>query len=253
MLVALVNSGALIVTKDELMRRIWPNTFVGENNLTVIISMLRKILGESCADHSYIVTIPGIGYRFVAKVNELSASEASALRQRKEGGVPQPTTVPEKIRAIAVLPFKSLTGENSEPHLGLRLTDALITRLGRLRQLIVRPTSTVSRFGSPRQDPIAAGLVLGVDAVLDAHFQLVGDRIRLTAQFVRVQDGQQLWTETFDENFSGLFSVQDSISKHLAEILMLNLGDGEKAPLGGTSTARSEAYEASLIWAVFLE
>lgn len=69
-LLALVESSGKIVDKDELMKRVWPDSFVEEGNLTYNISILRKALGERAGEHQYIVTVPGRGYRFVASVRE---------------------------------------------------------------------------------------------------------------------------------------------------------------------------------------
>ena len=250
MLLALVESGGNVITKDELMRRVWPDTVVGENNLTITISGLRKTLGENHSDHNYILTIPGTGYRFVAAVSELSPDQVGErLWTEKCGGrTPQLKTAAgdTPIRSIAVLPFKSLAGQGCDPYLGSGLADAIITRLGNFRQLVVRPTSAVLRYASPRQDPIAAGRALAVDSVLDAHFQRLEDRIRLTLQFVRVHDGHQLWAETFDQRFTDLFSVQDIVSEHVAQALMLKLSDEEKKQLTKRYTVNTEAYQAYL-------
>ena len=75
MLLALVERHGKIFSKDDLIRRVWPDTTVEENNLTVIISHLRKVVGENPNEHRYIVTIPGKGYRFVAPVNEVAQEE----------------------------------------------------------------------------------------------------------------------------------------------------------------------------------
>src|SRR5208337_1358597 len=72
------------------------------------------------------------------------------------------------------------------------------------------------------------------------------DRIRLTVQFVRVRDGHQLWAETFDEMFTNLFSVQDTVSEHVAQALMLKLNDQEKKQLSKRDTVNSEAYQSYL-------
>src|SRR3954452_1514457 len=65
-LLALVEQRDRVLTKDELLQRIWGDTVVEEGGLTRNISLLRKALGESPDDHRYIVTVPGRGYRFVA-------------------------------------------------------------------------------------------------------------------------------------------------------------------------------------------
>src|SRR6202162_3058495 len=71
-LLVLIQHGEQMVSKDELMKQLWPDTFVEESNLTQHISMLRKALGESPQDHRYIVTMPGRGYRLAQKVREVS-------------------------------------------------------------------------------------------------------------------------------------------------------------------------------------
>jgi DNA-binding winged helix-turn-helix (wHTH) protein/TolB-like protein len=74
LLVLLENRGRML-PKDELMRTLWPNSFVDESNLTQQISMIRRALGETAGDHRYIVTVPGRGYRFAAEVKEGPAEE----------------------------------------------------------------------------------------------------------------------------------------------------------------------------------
>jgi len=67
-LLILVERRGQLVEKDELMKLLWPDSFVEEANLTQNVSLLRKLLGEGPNDHRYIVTVPGRGYRFVAEV-----------------------------------------------------------------------------------------------------------------------------------------------------------------------------------------
>ena len=69
-LIVLIQSNGRLVSKDELMRQIWPDSFVEEANLTVNISALRKALGEAPEGQRYIETIPKRGYRFIAQVTE---------------------------------------------------------------------------------------------------------------------------------------------------------------------------------------
>src|SRR5213593_4754808 len=68
-LLVLVEHRGEIVTKDDLMKALWPDTVVEENNLTQQISTLRKVLGEKVGEHRYLVTVPGRGYRFVGEVS----------------------------------------------------------------------------------------------------------------------------------------------------------------------------------------
>ena len=73
-LLGLVRSGGRVVSKDELMTTIWPNCFVEEGNLAQNIFLLRRVLGERKNEHKYIITIPGVGYRFAPYVRESAVS-----------------------------------------------------------------------------------------------------------------------------------------------------------------------------------
>jgi eukaryotic-like serine/threonine-protein kinase len=78
-LTVLIRHGNEIVTKDDLMKTVWPDTFVGEDNLSRHIFMLRKALGESAQDHRYIVTVPGQGYRLAETVRAITEPEVDIL------------------------------------------------------------------------------------------------------------------------------------------------------------------------------
>ena len=82
-LLALVENSGKVIEKDDLMRRVWPDSFVEEGNLTYNVSILRKALGERAGEHQYIATIPGRGYRFVASVNG-PRNEADHSKERKD-------------------------------------------------------------------------------------------------------------------------------------------------------------------------
>jgi len=92
------------------------------------------------------------------------------------------------------------------------MADALITKLSNVKQIMVRPTSAILKYGGADQDLLAAGREQEVDAVIEGKVQRAGDQIRLTIQLVRVSDGASLWAGTFDDKLTSIFAVQDSIS-----------------------------------------
>lgn len=151
-------------------------------------------------------------------------------------------------RSIAVLPFKTLGAIESsdDEYLGLGMADALITTLSNLRQLVVRPTNAVIRFADPLQDLLIAGQELGVDVVLDGRVRRTNDRVRVTVQLISVQDGAPLWAEKFDEKWTDIFTVQDSISEQVARALMLRLSGAERKLLTKRETKNTDAYQAYL-------
>lgn len=296
-LLVLVRNHNRVMAKDELMKTLWPDSFVEEVNLAQNVSALRKVLGESPGENLYIATIPGKGYRFVAQVREVGGGTEEIIVERHtraevvireekdyEDSKPFPeredpvralpadkagvftwkravivlalglvavsvyvskvrrTAADETAHSLAVLPFQSLAAAPDDEHLGLGVTDAVITKLSNIRQLPVRPTDVVMRYADPKVDPMQAARELGVDSLLSGKIQKSGDRIRVTVQLVRVRDGRPLWAQTFDENFTGIFAVEDSISEKVVQALAVNLAAQEKKQLERHYTENVDAY-----------
>ena len=151
-----------------------------------------------------------------------------------------------QIKTIAVLPFKPLSNEGREEYLELGIADALITRLSSIRQILVRPTSSVRKFAGTNYDPIAAGRELKTDAVIDGNIQRFGDRLRINVQLIRVSDGTVLWGYHCDDACTDLFTAQDSISENVSRSLALTLTDVEGQGLVKRYTTSPEALRAYL-------
>jgi DNA-binding winged helix-turn-helix (wHTH) protein/Tfp pilus assembly protein PilF len=228
-LLHLVEHAGQLVAKDELMGAVWPDTVVEENNLNQNISALRRALGENRGENRYIVTIPGQGYRFVAAIRRAGADVA-----REPGG------------AMAVLPFKLLTSDYRDEALEMGMADTLIARLSSSRATVVRPLSSVRKYISLEQDAAAAGRELGVDSVLDGNIQNRGSQIRVNARLINVADGASLWAGTFDQEFTNLFSVQDTIAAKVASALALSLNQDARKRLGQRYTENIDAYHLYL-------
>ena len=151
-----------------------------------------------------------------------------------------------QIRTIAVLPFKPLSNEGREEYLELGIADSLITRLSSIRQILVRPTSSVRKFAGTNYDPIAAGRELKTDAVIDGSIQRLGDRLRINVQLIRISDGSVIWGYHCDDMCTDLFTAQDSISENVARSLALTLTDVEGQGLVKRYTTSAEALRAYL-------
>jgi serine/threonine protein kinase/Tol biopolymer transport system component/tetratricopeptide (TPR) repeat protein len=150
-------------------------------------------------------------------------------------------------RSLAVLPFQVLrVEEKSDEFLGMGLTDAIITKLSNLHQIMVRPTSAVAKYFDGTHNILAAGHELNVGYVLDGRIQRAGDRLRLTVQLVRMRDGNPLWAAKFDENYTDIFTVEDSISEQVANALVPRLSGEEREMLLKRETEDSNAYQAFL-------
>ena len=121
-----------------------------------------------------------------------------------------------------------MNAEQGDEYLGLGMTDALITKLSNMRRIVVRPTSAIRKYATHEQDAVVAGRELGVESVLEGSLQKSDDRIRVTVQLVNVRNGMPQWAQKFDEKFTNIFSVQDSISEQVAAALALNLTSEER-------------------------
>jgi len=164
-LVTLVEHGGQVVAKDDLMRRVWPNTFVEEGNLTQNISLLRKALGESPGGVQFIETVPRRGYRFVAEIRDMSESQSVVSPQVSSAPVRVHRRTPAfivaaglvvvsiiglmyftskagntaPIQSIAVLPFVDESADPDAEYINDKIAESLINSLSKLPQLRVVP------------------------------------------------------------------------------------------------------------------
>lgn len=233
-LVFLIKRRGRAVEKQELFEQIWKDAFVTDNALTRVIKEIRRAIGDDADAPRYIETIPKRGYRFIAEVTEISATVKTlqpAINERRATPL------------MAVLPFKLFASNSDDEYLGLGMADALITRLSNVRQIIVRPTSAVLKYAGVNQDPVAIGRELRVESVLEGSIRKAGERIRVTVQLVGVEDERSLWADKFDEKFTDIFEVEDSIAEKVAEALALRLSGEEKQLLKKRYTDAVEAHE----------
>jgi TolB-like protein len=143
------------------------------------------------------------------------------------------TTLPSRLRT------------SGDVYLEVGMADALITELSNIREMRVRPTSSVIAY-TAAADPTVIGKKLGVDAVLDGRIQRIGDRVRVTAQLVRVSNGAPLWAGKFDEDMDNILAVQDAISSRIVSALVLDLSGEERRTLQKPATRNAEAYQLYL-------
>jgi len=150
-----------------------------------------------------------------------------------------------KARSLAVLPFKTIGDDGDNDKLGLGMADSIITRLSKLQQIPVRPTSSVVRYtDAPASNSRIAGQEMGVDTVLEGTVQHEGERVRVSVQLIDVSNGSSLWAENFDESFTNIFSVQDSISHKVVRALAFNLTRQQEQLLSQDATSNVEALQA---------
>jgi TolB-like protein/Flp pilus assembly protein TadD len=159
--------------------------------------------------------------------------------------------VAQRVDSVAVLPFEPLGQDTTDELLGLGMADAVIGRMSNLKKLVVLPTTAVLKYKGPASDPLAAGRALQVDAILSGTVQRSGDQVRVTVQLVHVASGRTIWSEKFDQTFTDIFGIQDSISDSVVRSLALNLTADEQKQLGKHYTTNVAAYDSYLMGLYF--
>src|SRR5262249_40543634 len=157
--------------------------------------------------------IRGAGWLARALLAAAAIAVAAAVLVSHRSRLPADTNSPAPVHSLAVLPFKPISAEAGDAYLELGMADALITKLSGLREVIVRPTTSVRKYADVEQDPVAAGRELQVESVLVGSTQRLGDRVRVTVQLVNVSDGHPRWAYKCDDYCSDIFTAQDAISE----------------------------------------
>ncbi len=219
---ALVDARGDVVSKQELMTRVWPDAAVEDANLSVTVSALRRLIDSQPDGRSWVETVPRRGYRFSGAMRTTSAPPGLSL---------------------AVLPFACL-GPETEAHLGLGMADALIGRLTAFDGLLVRPTAAVAHYAEAPTPPRDAARELGVDAVVTGTVQRDGERVRLSVQLVPRPAAMRPWAESFDADWTDLFAVQDALAERMALALRPRLTPTSRASAGPRHTPQPKAFEA---------
>ena len=151
--------------------------------------------------------------------------------------------LPSEVTTIAVLPFRPVASADRDEYLEYGMAETLITKLSQINRLVVRPMGSVRKYAGPEQDPVRAGRELKVETVLEGSLQQADGRIRVTARLVRLKDGHALWADEFDERFTDIFQMQDTISQKITEALRLKLTGEEQRLLARRATENTEAYQ----------
>jgi len=164
---------------------------------------------------------------------------------------PRPPTSTSSIsdgtRLMAVLPFRPLGHDINDELLGLGMADAVIGQMSKVKELRVLPTSAVLKLKREAEDPLLAARALKADAILTGTVQRSGDRIRVSVQLVDGRTGRALSSDKFDETFTNVFAIQDSISSQITKALAIDLTADQRKQVTKRYTKSTEAYNAYLM------
>ena len=233
-LVYLVEHEGIVLHKDELMRALWADTVVEENNLNQNISILRRALGEHRGDHRYIATVPGRGYQFVAKVRIVD--ESPGQREPTAGA------------SMAVLPFVNVSADPEFDFFGDGLADELIIALSKVHSVRVVARTSAFSFKGTQADIRRIADTLGVNFVLEGTVRKSGTRLRVTAELINAADGCQVWSERYDRELEmrDLFGIQDELTRAVLNAITPNLPRTQRAAVVNHGTRNAAAHELYL-------
>ena len=239
-LLALVVRSGHIVDKEELMREVWPDVIVEENNLTGNIFALRRAF----AGCDYIETVPRRGYRFTAEVRKVRIDNTNLAETEIQ--IREPGGARRAIDSLAVLPFVNAGADPNMEYLSDGITESIINNLSGLSTLRVMARNTVFRYKGKEVDVFDVRRELNVGAVLTGRVLQVGERLIIRAELVDADDGSQLWGAQYNRQLPDIFEVQEEIAQEISEKLRLKLTERERSILTRRYTENTEAYQAYL-------
>ncbi len=146
-------------------------------------------------------------------------------------------------RSLAILPFRNLRQDPETDFLGFSLADAVITKLGYVGALTVRPSSSIDKYRNQVIDPRKVAAELNVDTLLTGSFVKDGDDLRITTQLIDVKPDKILWRDSIDLKYDKLLTVQDRVAQQIIKGLELNLSPAEAANLKPEKPISTAAYE----------
>lgn len=275
------NSGE-VVTKTELLDKIWPESFVEESNLSRHVYVLRKMFKDHGESGGLIKTIPRRGYRFAGEVRktpkaEIIVEKHALTRTLVEVEVAPPVMQPRLARTLffnlsivatatillaaagAFVGYRTFQPTVSAPEIKSlavlpfkTIGDADVHQgLGLTDVLVTRLSNiqefnvrpTSSVFSFENIDSLAAGRQLGVEAVLEGTIYRTNGRVRVMTRLLKVSDGSALWTGEFEKPEQEEFRLQHEIAIRVVDALALNLSRSEQSALIKRYTENPDAYQ----------
>jgi len=227
----LVSRRGALVTRTELEQHLWPGLHVSfGRGLNTAVNVLRQALGDSCAACRYIETRPGLGYRFLAPVEEVVTATDRAFDTTTD--------------SIAILLFENVTGNPTLETAASRLAEDLIASLSTLESVRVIAHTTAMRYANSGNDPRSLGAALNVRSVLTGRIEIEQETsvLVIRTELVDVKTGRRLCGDRYECSLAGMAELSKSIVSGLLPRLHLPAGARTGLPTKQRYTARPEAY-----------
>jgi adenylate cyclase len=220
----LVEHGGRVVSKEEVMKAVWPDVTVSDESLTQCIHDIRRAIGDE--RQQIVKTVPRRGYLMnvpisVGDATTVHGSEA-AIPARRVEALPLPDRP-----SVAVLPFANFSGDPQEEYLSDGITEDIITELSRFSELFVIARNSTFQYKGKATDVRHVGRELGVRYVLEGSIRREGDRVRISAQLIDAVSGTHRWAERYDRKLKDVFSLQLELARTIVTILAVHVSKAE--------------------------
>jgi adenylate cyclase len=225
-LVFLADHPDQVLSKQEIMKGVWPDTFVGDEVLRYSISELRKAFGDDAQHPRIVDTIQRRGYRLIAPI-----------------ALPTPSAAPHHQPSIAILSFSDMSPERDQEYFCDGLAEEIISRLACVKGLRVAARTSAFAFKGKAEDVRTIGKHLGVATVLEGSVRKAATQLRVTVQLIDVEDGCHLWSERYDRELKDVFAIQDEIARSIATALKITLGTEERSAISRPPATNVDAYD----------
>jgi len=163
-----------------------------------------------------------------------------------EGGLQTGQRVGLDTHRIAILPFSNLSPDPGDKYLADGMTEELISTVSRIRDLSVISRTSAMRYKDTSLPMEQIGRELGVGAILEGSVRKAGDKVRITAQLIRVDADRYIWSQSYDRDLSDILGLQGEIAQHVAEGLKIQILSGDRKRLEKKATTNPQAYTAYL-------
>ncbi len=194
-----------MVTRDELVQRLWPDkVFVDfDNGLNIAVARLRTVLGDSAEHPRFIETLPRRGYRFIAGIWRLPVTDAPE---------------PDRRLRLAVLPFLNLTGDPAQEYFSDAMTDEIITDLASLapEHLSVIARTSAMHYKGSRKDVARIGRELSVDYIVEGSLRRAEEQITINVQLIETGRQAHMFARRYQAKLRDVFAMQRSIAHDIA-------------------------------------
>ncbi len=246
LLLHLAQNANRVVSKDELIERVWNGRAVSDAALNSRINAARRAIGDSGERQAIIRTVQRRGFLLAAEVTTGASGAAAAIRQHApaEGTLPG-LALPDK-PSIAVMPFENLSGDPAQDYFADGMVEDIITGLSRIKWLfVIARNSTFTYKGQP-VDVRRVGRELGVRYVLEGSVRKADERVRISAQLVEAETGIHLWAHRYDSRLDDIFALQDDITLSVVGAIEPSLRDAEIERVKRKRPDNLDAYDLVL-------